>query len=196
MTSVTSRAHPIGAWVRRYRSAAVRPMIQVMDGDKRSAGRWFRSRGSKSRSPASEEPSVEPSAGPPFEAEVEDVEMALVEVAHERDVSIARASEAEERERLIRDRLASLAPLERRVEDAERRVRDAERRLDEISARIEAATGGETPQTADASPEVTGHDDAELRSSEPTDDVARQAADLRDRLARTAARKRAARDGR
>jgi len=111
-------------------------------------------------------------------------------------VSIARASEAEERERLIRDRLASLAPLERRVEDAERRVRDAERRLDEISARIEAATGGGTPQTADESPEVTGHDDEELRSSEPTDDVARQAADLRDRLARTAARKRAARDGR
>jgi len=190
-------------------------MILVMDGDKRSAGRWFRSRGSKSRSPASEEPSVEPSAGPPLEAEVEapggsdvpvdavpvttpapDVEMALVEVAHERDVSIARASEAEERERLIRDRLTSLAPLERRVEDAERRVRDAERRLDEIGARIEAATGGETPQMADVSPEVAGRDDAELRSSEPTDDVARQAADLRDRLARTAARKRAARDGR
>jgi len=175
-------------------------MIQVMDDDERSAGRWFRSRGSKSRSPANDEPSVEPSAEPsagsPAEAEAEDVEMALVEVAHERDVSIARASEAEERERLIRDRLASLAPLERRVEDAERRVRDAERRLDEISARIEAATGGETPQTADASPEVAGDDDAELRSPEPTDDVARQAADLRDRLARTAARKRAARDGR
>jgi hypothetical protein len=171
-------------------------MMQVMEDAKRSAGRWFRSRGSKSGSPASEEPSVEPSASPPVQAEVDDVEMALVEVAHERDVSIARASEAEERERLIRDRLASLAPLERRVEDAERRVRDAERRLDEISARIEAATSGETAPAVDASPEPAGHDDAEHRSSEPTDDVARQAADLRDRLARTAARKRAARDGR
>jgi hypothetical protein len=169
-------------------------MMQVMEDAKRSAGRWFRPRGSKSGSSASEEPSVEPSVEPLVEAD--DVEMALVEVAHERDVSIARVSEAEERERLIRDRLASLAPLERRVEDAERRVRDAEQRLDEISARIEVATSGETAPAVDASPEPAGHDDAEPRSSEPTDDVARQAADLRDRLARTAARKRAARDGR
>ncbi len=160
--------------------------MQVMEDAKRSAGRWFRSRGSKSGSPASEEPSVEPSVEPLVEADVEapagpdvpvdapppviaaapveDVDMALVEVAHERDVSIARASEAEERERLIRDRLASLAPLERRVEDAERRVRDAERRLDEISARIEAATSGETAPVVDASPEPAGHDDAEPRS--------------------------------
>jgi hypothetical protein len=192
-------------------------MIQVMDDAKRPAGRWFRSRGSKARSSVSDEPSVEPSAGSPVDSDVaavgsdepvgapasviaagpaEDVGMALVEVAHERDVSIARASEAEERERLIRDRLASLAPLERRVEDAERRVRDAERRLDEIGERIDAATRGETAPAVDASPEPADHDDAEPRSSEPTDDVARQAADLRDRLARTAARKRAARDGR
>ncbi|MEZ0235577.1 MAG: hypothetical protein ACAH81_11600 [Actinomycetota bacterium] len=189
-----------------------------MEDPKRPAGRWFRSRGSKSGSPASDEPSVEPSVEPPVEADIvarvgadmpvdapapvaaaapaDDAAMALVEVAHERDVSIARASEAEERERLIRDRLASLAPLERRVEDAERRVRDAERRLDEISARIEAATRGEIAPALGASPEPAGHDDAEPQSSEPTDDVARQAADLRDRLARTAARKRAARDGR
>ncbi len=193
-------------------------MMQFMEDAKRSAGRWFRSRGSKSGSPASDEPSVEPSVDPLVEAEVEapagpdapvdapppvtpagsvdEVDLALVEVAHERDVSIARASEAEERERLIRDRLASLAPLERRVEDAERRVRDAERRLDEIGARIEAATRGEIAPALDASPEPAGQDDAEPHSSEPTDDVARQAADLRDRLARTAARKRAARDGR
>ena len=190
--------------------------MQVMEDSKRPAGRWFRSRGSRSGSPASDEPSVEPSVEPPVEADIvahvgadmpvdapapvaapaDDAAMALVEVAHERDVSIARASEAEERERLIRDRLASLAPLERRVEDAERRVRDAERRLDEISARIEAATRGEIAPALGASPEPAGHDDAEPQSSEPTDDVARQAADLRDRLARTAARKRAARDGR
>ena len=170
--------------------------MHVMDEAKPSGGRWFRSRSSKVRSPVSDEPSVEPSASPPVEADVDDVDMALVEVAHERDVSIARASEAEERERLIRDRLASLAPLERRVEDAERRVRDAERRLDEIGARIEAVTRGGNAPAVGASTEPAGHDVAEPRSSEPTDDVARQAADLRDRLARTAARKRAARDGR
>ena len=103
----------------------------------------------------------------PVAAPADDAAMALVEVAHERDVSIARASEAEERERLIRDRLASLAPLERRVEDAERRVRDAERRLDEISARIEAATRGEIAPALDASPEPAGHDDAEPHPPNP-----------------------------
>lgn len=69
--------------------------------------------------------------------EPDDVEALVAELAHERDVSIARATEAEERERLVRERLGSLTSLERRVEDAERRALDAERRLDEIEERVE-----------------------------------------------------------
>lgn len=63
----------------------------------------------------------------------DETQIALAEVERERDVSIARASEAAERERLARDRLETLAPLEQRVEVAERRALDAERRLDEIT---------------------------------------------------------------
>ena len=74
--------------------------------------------------------------------------VALAEVAHERDVSMARASDAEERARLADDRLASLGPLEQRVEVAERRALDAERRLDEIEERVGAAT---TEEPSDAS---------------------------------------------
>lgn len=99
--------------------------------------------------------------------------VALAEVAHERDVSMARASDAEERARLADERLASLGPLEQRVEVAERRALDAERRLDEIDDRLGAAT---TDEPSDA-------------PSEPTA-AARQTAELRARLARTAARKR------
>lgn len=98
--------------------------------------------------------------------------MALAEVAHERDVSMARASDAEERARLADERLASLGPLEQRVEVAERRALDAERRLDEIDDRVGAAT---TDEPSDAPGEPIA--------------AARQTAGLRARLARTAARK-------
>jgi len=98
--------------------------------------------------------------------------VALAELTHERDVSMARASDAEERARLADDRLASLGPLEQRVEVAERRALDAERRLDEIDERVGAAT---TAEPSDASHEPIA--------------AARQTAELRARLARTAARK-------
>jgi len=55
-----------------------------------------------------------------------DRDLALSEAEHERDVSIARAAEATERERLARERLATLAPLEARLEIAERRALDAQ----------------------------------------------------------------------
>ena len=97
-----------------------------------------------------------------------------MEAEHERDVSIARAAEAEERERLARDRLEFLAPLERRIEIAERRALDAERRLDEIAERV-GDPSNEPPRDADP-------DEAEDRA-------ARQAAQLRARLTRSAARK-------
>ena len=65
------------------------------------------------------------------------------EIERERDVAIARARDAEERERLALDRLRSLASLEARVEVAERRALDAERRLAEISAQV--STTAEAP---------------------------------------------------
>jgi hypothetical protein len=130
--------------------------------------------------------------------------VALAEVAHERDVSMARASDAEDRARLAGDRLASLAPLEQRVEVAERRALDAERRLDEIDERVIAATiddagdpvggaaasnGDPASANGDAEPEEpAGPGPGEGATSEPTA-AARQAAELRARLARTAARK-------
>jgi len=113
----------------------------------------------------------------------EEKEVALAEVTHERDVSMARASDAEERARLADDRLASLAPLEQRVEIAERRALDAERRLDEIGERVDAAAIDDTGETLGAS--VESNDEATSESTA----AARQAAELRARLARTAARK-------
>jgi hypothetical protein len=127
----------------------------------------------------------------------EESAVALAEVAHERDVSMARATEAEERVRLADDRLASLAPLEQRVEIAERRARDAERRLDEIDERVDAAAPDDEmeavgdPVSSNGDPSLdgsTGSDPREGATSEPTA-AARQAAELRARLARTAARK-------
>jgi hypothetical protein len=138
--------------------------------------------------------------------------MALAEVAHERDVSMARASEAEERARLAGDRLASLAPLERRVEVAERRALDAERRLDEIDERVDAATNGDASAATNGDASAASNGDApaasngepagsngETAAEEPAVSgpggsgeapaAARQAAELRARLARTAARK-------
>lgn len=170
-------------------------MMQGMDDAGRPVGRWWRSRSSRSGAPEGEETPVDAHTVPD-DPTVDDADMALVEIAHERDVSIARASEAEERERLVRDRLASLGPLEQRVEIAERRVRDAERRLDEIGERIAAATQQETTPSHEETPEPPNQDAPEASSSDASDGAARQAADLRERLARTAARKRAARGGR
>lgn len=101
-----------------------------------------------------------------------DLRAELVETAHERDVSMARASAAEERARLARERLESLASLEHRVEVAERRALDAERRLEEIGDRVNGS--GEHGDTPDEAVEPPGGTTAELRA----------------RLARAAARKR------
>jgi len=117
--------------------------------------------------------------------------VALAEVEHERDVSMARVSDAEERARLADDRLASLVPLEQRVEIAERRALDAERRLDEIDERVDAAAVAD-PLVSNGDPASQEHSAAagsgDGTPSEPTA-AARQAAELRARLARTAARK-------
>ena len=112
-----------------------------------------------------------------------DRDLALSEVEHERDVSIARAADAAERERLARERLAALAPLEARVEVAERRALDAERRLDELTERLTggpdgAAAAGEGSNGSSAGPEGTPG----------------RAAELRARLTRSAERKRPGRE--
>lgn len=134
----------------------------------------------------------------------EEAALALSEVAHERDVSIARASDAEERARLADDRLASFAPLQQRVEIAERRALDAERRLDEIDEQVVAATNGDVAEaTVDiAVPDSGGvaTDGGSSGAGSGTDEepasersaAARQSAELRARLARTAARKKRA----
>jgi hypothetical protein len=113
-----------------------------------------------------------------------DARIALSEAEHERDVSIARATQAEERERLALERLASLAPLERRVEIAERRALDAERRLDEIDERTGDRSGGAGVSA------MLGGDDGPNAGFAPTDPSSGRAAQLRARLARSAARKR------
>jgi predicted outer membrane lipoprotein len=118
----------------------------------------------------------------------EETAMALAEVAHERDVSMARASDAEERARLAGERLASLAPLERRVEVAERRALDAERRLDEIDERVDATANGDPAGSNGESPAEEPTAPAPGNAGESSA-AARQAAELRARLARTAARK-------
>jgi len=118
--------------------------------------------------------SLEPDDAP-SSRELDDLQASLLEATHERDVSIARASEAEERARLADDRLRSLASLEHRVEVAERRALDAERRLEEISERVNAASA--PPDAPTPSPEAT---------SDPPDATA----ELRARLARAAERKR------
>lgn len=97
----------------------------------------------------------------------------LLETAHERDVSIARAAEAEEHARLADERLHAFAALERRVRIAERRALDAERRLDEISEQVYAAASA----ADDAAPE------------EPPGEGG-PGAELRARLSRAAARRR------
>jgi hypothetical protein len=111
-----------------------------------------------------------------------DRDLALSEVEHERDVSIARAADAAERERLARERLAALAPLEARVEVAERRAIDAERRLGELTERLTggpggAAVSGEGTDGSEAGPAASG-----------------RASELRARLTRSAERKRPGRE--
>lgn len=111
----------------------------------------------------------------------------IAEIERERDVAIARARDAEERERLTRDRLRDLASLEARLEVAERRALDAERRLEEISAQVAAATATEASEPAGGL--GTRSDGGPEDDPEEPDAAARQTADLRARLARTAARK-------
>jgi hypothetical protein len=130
------------------------------------------------------EPATDAPDGPP--------QLALEEAERERDVSIARLAEAEERERLARERLLGLAPLEQRIEIAERRALDAERRLDEIADRMSTGGAGtadppEPKPGPEPSTEPSTGDDAVVAS--PDDRAARQAAELRARLARTADRK-------
>ena len=108
-------------------------------------------------------------------------DLAIAELERERDMAIARADEAEERERVAQERLRELVPLVARIEAAERRALDAERRLDEIMSRVAPSNGvndlaGDEPDEGDP-----GGD-----APEP---VAPQAAELRARLARSAARK-------
>jgi len=116
-----------------------------------------------------------------------DRDLALSEAEHERDVSIARAAEAPERERLARERLATLAPLEARLEIAERRALDAQRRLDALTQRV----AGEPVSDDVGSSEETSDRPTENDRPEPGPG---RSAKLRARLARSAARKRPTRD--
>jgi hypothetical protein len=115
-------------------------------------------------------------AGDVASADPGDERFAMMEVAHERDVSIARATEAEDRERLARDRLAALLPLEQRLEVAERRALDAERRLEEITERLAAER--------DEEDDPVGGGGAEGGAADPSEAAARRAAELRARLGR------------
>lgn len=117
-----------------------------------------------------------------------DRDLALSEAEHERDVSIARAAEATERERLARERLATLAPLEARLEIAERRALDAERRLDALTERVAGEPTG--------SDDVGSSEDGSNRQTETDrpEPAPGRSAQLRSRLARSAARKRPPRD--
>jgi hypothetical protein len=112
-----------------------------------------------SRCRARRRPAASPDARPTPVHEAE-LRAALLETAHERDVSIARASEAEEHARLADERLQALAALERRVHVAERRALDAERRLDEISEQIYSAPD----ESSDDEPAGESGPTAELRA--------------------------------
>ncbi|MGH2539218.1 MAG: hypothetical protein ACRDGK_01705 [Actinomycetota bacterium] len=122
-------------------------------------------------------------------------DLAVAELERERDMAIARADEAEERERIAQDRLRELAPLEARIEVAERRALDAERRLDEITSRVAAASGRDDRAGSDPADDPSEHvpagddlagDDSGDREAES---VPPQVAELRARLARSAPRK-------
>lgn len=114
----------------------------------------------------------------------EEARIALTELVHERDASIARAAAAEDREQLARDRLTSLAPLERRIEIAERRALDAERRLDEIDERVDRAIRDDVPGG-----DTVGEPGARGPSS-----VASEGDELRARLSKSASRKKTDQD--
>ena len=171
VTDVTSRT-----WSVRAR-ALKKPSVKA---DAHRMGRIRRTFVHRRRKAPELGPSV--AAGRP-EADVStserELQAALVETAHERDVSIARASEAEARERLAHERLGSLASLEHRVEVAERRALDAERRLEEISERVNGPS--EPPDAPDTSTDAEGS---------PTPSLAGPTSELRARLTRAAARKR------
>jgi len=169
----TGRPEPIA---RSLRCEVDGPMIRSMDADPTvamSALRWLAAVSLVAAAVAALI-AARSRRSAPSAAEPEDAALALGEVERERDVSIARLAEAEERERLALDRLASLEPLEARVVDAERRALDAERRLDEIGDRVTAAEGR----------------DDELQGDQPLDGAAGRSAELRDRLARAASRRR------
>ncbi len=136
---------------------------------KRVIARWWRKPTSLAAGDAAERPGADPSSSD------QDLQAALVETAHERDVSIARASQAEARELLARERLRSLASLEHRVKVAERRALDAERRLEEINERVNGPS-----EPSDASTDTEGV---------PPATPVGPGAELRARLTRAAARK-------
>ena len=120
---------------------------------------------------AIEEPRALNSAAPTADDEAmgrgrdERRDLAIAELERERDMAIARADEAEERERAAQERLRRLMPLEARIEAAERRALDAERRLEEIVSRVASS---------------------DARAEDPT---GAEPDELRARLARSAARK-------
>jgi hypothetical protein len=143
-------------------------MMPVMSAIGRVISRW---RTGRHRVPTPAE--AQPTPGQDPRTERTDLRAELLETAHERDVSIARAAEAEEHARLADERVQTFAALERRVRIAERRALDAERRLAEISEQVYAAASA----TDDAAPE------------EPPGEGG-PAADLRARLSRAAARRR------
>ena len=115
-------------------------------------------------------------------------DVSIAEIERERDAAIARAREAEERERLALDRLHALAPLEARIEAAERRALDAERRLEEIAAQVSPLAEA-PPAPAEPSSSSERSEPSEPEDPGEPDATARHTADLRARLARTAARK-------
>ena len=144
---------------------------------RRTIGRWRRKGPAVGPSDAAGRPVADGSSSE------QELQAALVETAHERDVSIARASQAEARELLARERLGSLASLEHRVKVAERRALAAERRLEEISERVEGPS--------EPSPATTDEPDTSTDAKgSPPDEPAGPSAELRARLTRAAARKR------
>ena len=159
--------------MRALKRPSVKADVHRMGLIRRTIGRWRRKGPAVGPSDAAGRPVADGSSSE------QELQAALVETAHERDVSIARASQAEARELLARERLGSLVSLEHRVKVAERRALDAERRLEEISERV---NGPSEPSPApDTSTDANGS---------PPDEPAGPSAELRARLTRAAARRR------
>ncbi len=104
------------------------------------------------------------------ESEIAALSARLAEAERERDAADARAQAAE-------TRAHELEALGDRVEVAERRALDAERRLQELSEQVRASRPG------------TEVSEAPLEPVGQTEVAPPAATDLRERLARTAARK-------